>query len=275
VTLIRAWLDLPAGAVFLALTLFVALATAAVHWLSFSHAVRPWTETMAGVVAPYAGIIAALLSFLTGFLASDVWERERQAERAVLAERDGLASAHELSTAIGDIAGVRNALRDYVDAVVTHEWSLMAEGKRSAAAAEALGALLRAVASPDVAAEAGAPVHAGLVNSILQVRRARDDRLLLSSDQADETKWTSVLILALLTLVAIGVVHLERPRAQLAALTVFAVAITATLGLLAVRERPFAGGNRISPAPLEAVLGTLTAPASLAPAAAGNKQGAK
>ena len=230
---------------------------------------------MAGVVAPYAGTIAVLLSLLTGFLASDVWERERQAERAVLAERDGLAAARELSTAVGDIPGVRDALRGYVHAVVADEWLLMAEGKRSAAAGEALGALLRAVASPAVAAEAGPTVHAGLVNSILQVRRARDDRLMLSSDESDATKWTSVLILALLTLVAIGIVHLGQPRAQLAAVTIFAVAIAATLGLLAVRERPFAGWNRISSAPLEEVLRTLAAPANVDPAAVGRKQDTK
>jgi hypothetical protein len=67
------------------------------------------------------------------------------------------------------------------------------------------------------------------------------------------------VILALLTLIALGMVHLERPRAQFAALVVFAAATAAALGLVAVRERPFAGAERISPAPLEEVLSTVTA----------------
>jgi hypothetical protein len=260
VILIRAWLDLPIGAVFLVLAACLAVATAAVHWLSFGRITRPWALRHVGVVAPYAGVLAVLFSLLTSFLANDVWERERQAERAVLVERDGLLTAHELIAATAaDMAGLREALRRYVRVVVAEEWPLMAEGGRSAAADDAIDALLREVAKSGVAAAVGQAAHGALLGSLLQVRRARDDRLLLSGDQADQTKWAAVLILALLTLVAIGIVHLERPRAQLAALVVFAVAVAATLGLVATRERPFAGAERISPAPLAEVLTDLTA----------------
>jgi hypothetical protein len=259
--LIRAWLDLPTGAVFLVLAACLAAVTAAVHWLTFGRATRPWAQGFAGVVPQYAGVLAVLFSLLTGFLANDVWERERQAERAVVVERDGLLAAHELSaaTAVADMAGLREALRGYVRVVLAEEWPRMAEGGRSAAADDAIDALLREVAKPGVAAAAGQAVHGALLGSLLQVRRARDDRLLLSGDQADQTKWAAVLILAVLTLLALGIVHLERPRAQLAALVVFAVATAATLGLIAVRERPFAGAERVSPAPLEEVLTTITA----------------
>lgn len=257
---IRAWPDLPVGAVFLVLAACLAAVTAAVHWLSFGRITRPWAHGFAGVVAPYAGVLAVLFSLLTGFLANDVWERERQAERAVLVERDGLLAAHELSApTTADMAGLREALGRYVRVVVAEEWPLMAEGGRSAAADDAIDALLREVAKPSVAAAAGQAVHGALLGSLLQVRRARDDRLLLSGDQADATKWVAVLILALLTLIALGIVHLERPRAQLAALVVFAVAVAATLGLVAARERPFAGAERISPAPLAEVLTSLAA----------------
>jgi hypothetical protein len=261
VTLIRAWLDLPIGAVFLVLAACLAVVTIAIHWLSFGRITRPWAQGNAGVVAPYAGVLAVLFALLTGFLANDIWERERQAERAVLAERDGLMAAHELSAAIAaDMTALRDALRAYVRVVVAEEWPLMEEGGRSAAADDALDALLREVAKPGTAAAAGQVVHGALLNSLLQVRRARDDRLLLSGDQADQTKWAAVLILALLTLIALGIVHLERPRAQLAALVLFAVATAATLGLVAVRERPFAGAERVLPTPLEEVLATVTAP---------------
>jgi hypothetical protein len=266
VTPVRAWLDLPVEAAFLTLVACLAGTIAVIQWLTIARATRPWTQSISGVVAPYAGTVALLFSLLTGFLAGDVWERERQAERAVLAERDGLLAAHELSVAVGDIPGVRDALRSYVQAVVAEEWPSMAEGKASAAAGDALGALLRMVASPSGAKAAGQIVHPALVGSVLQVRRARDDRLLVSGDQSDETKWASVLILAFLTLVAQGVVHLERPRAQIAALVIFAVAIATTLGLLAMRERPFAGENRISPAPLEELLRTFAAPPARDPA---------
>jgi hypothetical protein len=119
--------------------------------------------------------------------------------------------------------------------------------------------LLREVARPDASLEIAPAVRGALLNGVLRARSARDDRLVLSNDQSDATKWLSVLILALLTKVALAVVHLDRPRAQLVALIVFGVAAATTLGLIAVRERPFAGAVRVSPAPLEEVLAIVAA----------------
>ncbi len=260
--LIRAWLDLPAYAVFLVLVAWLAAAIAVIHWLTFSRVTRRWALALAGVVAPYVGVLALLFSLMTGFLANDVWERERQAERAVLAEREGLLAAHELGTAmVPAMAGLHDALREYLRLVIGEEWPRMAEGGRSAAVDLGIDALLREIARPGVAAAAGQAVQEAILASLLQVRRARDDRLLLSGDRADQSKWAAVLNLALLTLLALGIVHLERPRAQLAAMIIFAVATAGTLGLVAARERPFAGAERISPAPLEEALAAMTAAA--------------
>ena len=256
--MISAWLNLPVVAVFLVLAAYLAAATVVIHWLTFGRATRPLAQSLAGVVAPYAGALAVLFALLTGFLANDVWERERRASRAVLAERDGLLEVHVLSI-ISDMAGVRAALLTYLRTVVADEWPRMADQERSAAADEALGVLLREVARPDAGAEVGPAVRGALLNGVLRARSARDDRLVLSNDQSDATKWLSVLILALLTKVALAIVHLERPRAQLAALVIFGVAAATTLGLIAVRERPFAGAVRVSPAPLEEVLATVAA----------------
>ncbi len=256
--MISAWLNLPVVAVFLVLAAYLAAATAVIHWLTFGRATRPLAQSFAGVVAPYAGALAVLFALLTGFLANDVWERERRASRAVLAERDGLLEVHGLSV-ISDMAGVRDALLTYLRTVVADEWPRMADQERSGAADEALAVLLREVARPDAAPEIAPAVRGALLNGVLRARSARDDRLVLSNDQSDATKWLSVLILALLTKVALAVVHLDRPRAQLAALVIFGVAVATTLGLIAMRERPFAGAVRVSPAPLEEVLAIVAA----------------
>jgi hypothetical protein len=256
--MISAWLNLPVVAVFLVLAAYLAAATAVIHWLTFGRATRPLAQSLAGVVAPYASALAVLFALLTGFLANDVWDRERRASRAVLAERDGLLEVHGLS-AVSDMAGVRDALLTYLRTVVADEWPRMADQGRSGAADEALAVLLREVARPDAAPEIAPAVRGALLNGVLRARSARDDRLVLSNDQSDATKWLSVLILALLTKVALAVVHLDRPRAQLVALIVFGVAAATTLGLIAVRERPFAGAVRVSPAPLEEVLAIVAA----------------
>jgi hypothetical protein len=59
------------------------------------------------------------------------------------------------------------------------------------------------------------------------------------------------MVLAGLTLVAIGLVHLERPVAQVTTLMLFAIAMVTTLGVVALHERPFDGPLAMSPAPIE------------------------
>lgn len=51
-------------------------------------------------------------------------------------------------------------------------------------------------------------------------------------------------------LVALGLVHLERPGARITALTLFSPAVVTTLVLIAVHERPFDGPLALSPEPL-------------------------
>ena len=83
---------------------------------------------------------------------------------------------------------------------------------------------------------------------------ARSDRIALNSRQTDETKWWAVLLLGLITQLSIGMVHLDRAPAHVAAVVVFALAAIVALGTVAVQEAPFDGPLRIPPEPLERVL---------------------
>ena len=97
-------------------------------------------------------------------------------------------------------------------------------------------------------------VHAALLAAAIRVGTARNDRHSLSVDHTNTLKWSSVLLLGLITQIALALVHLERPRAMLAALTVFSTGAVVALGLIALQEYPFEGAFRISPAPLERLL---------------------
>ena len=82
---------------------------------------------------------------------------------------------------------------------------------------------------------------------------ARHDRLALSADHPNDLKWLVVIVLGLLTQVGIGLVHLDKPRAFLACLAVFASAAVVTLGLVALQEYPFDGTFQVSSAPIKAL----------------------
>ncbi|MGZ6007129.1 MAG: bestrophin-like domain [Rhizomicrobium sp.] len=259
--MINAWLDLPAAALFAVLIVFYGLSGALISWLCVRSPLRAKIQTMSGVVAPFFGAVSLLFALLTGFLASDVGDRNRQAWRAVHTESSAAMSVHTLSVAsASDMAASRAALRDYLQSVVRDEWRAMAEDGASSKTDTALAALLRELSDPKIATEAGQAVHNALLSTVLRVRDARADRLALASDRTNDVKWATVLILGLLTQIALASVHLERPRAQVAAIALFSVAAVVALGLIALQEQPFDGALRISSAPLQEALKATAAP---------------
>ncbi len=211
-----------------------------------------------GVQGAFFTSISVLFALFTGFLGNDVWERQRQAHRAVHMEQDALTAIGTLGAALSaDGAPIQAALRTYVTAIIEDEWPRMADQEESAKAAQALAVLLQTVARASVGAQAGAATHAALVDLTLRVRTARNDRLTISDAEYDGTKWLTVLLLGLLTQLGISSVQLDRARPQALALGLFTAAAVLTLGLLASRERPFDGASPISPAAFSEVLKAL------------------
>ena len=253
--LFNLWLDQPTWLVAFILAAGLGATAVLIHLATFRLPTRRPIAALAGVVAPFFGSVAILFALFTGFLANDIWERQRQASRAVLAERDALLAMGTLSIAtVSDMVPIRAALRAYVEAVTGQEWAKMTDQGEAPEAEAALAEVLRQVADPRITAEAGAAAHSALLNLALRLRTARNDRLAISGAEYDAEKWAAVLALAVFTQLALGLVHLERPRAQAAALGLFTAAAVVTLGLLAVRERPFDGAHPIPPDALMNVL---------------------
>lgn len=253
--MIRAWLDLPALGIFATLCVLyygMALALAA---LAFRSPLATGIRSLTGVVAPFFSAVAILFGLLSGFLANDIGERNRQAVRAVQSEASELRNIYTLSVAsVTDMREIRIALKDYARSAAHDEWPEMVEAGSSPQTSTAYDSLLREISDPAISKEASAAVHAALLTAAVRVGSARTDRLSLSSDYTNDLKWISVLILGVMTQIALTLVHLERPRAMLAAVTVFSTAAVVALGLIALQEHPFQGAFRISPAPLERLL---------------------
>ena len=248
-----AWLGLPIVAIFASLSAFYLATAALLVWLPFRSR---WGESILsfkGLVAPFFVSTATIFALLVGFLSNDIWDRNKQASRAVLTESDTLVALYSLSTASGaDDRGLRTAIRGYVRAVVDDEWSKLAVEERSAQADAALNALLREVAQPTPPKDA--IIQRTMLDLVLKIRAAHEDRVVLSNDRTMVTKWVAVLLLALITQIAIAAVHLEKPRPQLAALLIFTVAAVAILGLLAIHEAPFEPPVFVPPGPIIDVL---------------------
>ncbi len=250
--MIEAWLDLPTLGVFFMLAVLYATTGAGIAWVSFGGRLGARVRRLDGVVAPYFGAVSILFALLTGFLANDIGDRNRQAARAVQAEAAELRNVFTLSVAsASDMSAIRAAWAAYLKAVIVDDWRAMDRGEQAASASSAYDAMLREVSDPKIATEAGAAVHAALLSAAVRVGTARSERLAIASDRTNDIKWAVVLLLGVMTQIAIGLVHLQKRNAHLAALTVFSIAVVIALGLIGLQERPFAGQVHVGPGPLQ------------------------
>lgn len=252
--MIRAWLELPPMGIFLTLAALYFGTVILLRILSFCPPFSPHMQSLNGIVAPFFNASAILFALLAGFLANDIADRSRQANRAIQAEAGELRNVHTLSVAaLADMAAIREALRTYVTSVSTEEWAAMAEGHGSSRTTAAYDELLRKISDPNIARSSGNAVHTALLNAAVRAGNARTERLALASDHTNDLTWIVVIALGLITEISIALVHLDRPRAMTAALIVFASAAVITLTLVAFQEYPFYGAFRLSPGPIEAI----------------------
>jgi hypothetical protein len=255
VILIDAWLSLPLPALILVLTAFYSASALMLIRLSFGATVGPWVRSFRGVVGPFFGAIVIIFSILVGFLASDVWDRNRRAAATVRGEGANLVSLHALAAALGaPHVAIDRAIRAYVIAVIDMEWPRMENGEASPEAEAAQDELLQTVAQSDFAVAGNGALDRLLLDTALRVREARSDRLAFASDFSENFKWSCVLLMALMAQISLAAVHLDDARAQFAAMVIFTTSVVLVIGLIAIHEGPFRPPVGISPAPIAKLL---------------------
>jgi hypothetical protein len=254
------WFDMPVPAVFAVLAIVYGLIGALIHIVTFRSPLRQASNSLAGVAPPLFAVVGVLFGLLTGFLASDINDNNNQAARAVGAETNALYEVRTLSIAsASDMANIRDALREYIRSELQDEWPKMSDVGRSAKTEAAFGNLIRQVADPKIARESGDAVHSALLDAVSRVGVARSQRIAISTNSTNTVKWISVLILAVITQLAIGLVHVERSRAQITAISLFTLALVVALGFMAMQEWPFSGALQVKPTPLQEILDLIPA----------------
>lgn len=254
-TIISAWLGLSGWKIFLTLIVCYLATAAMIVWVCFRPKWHDRVLSFGGIVPPFFVAPAIVFSLMMAFLASDVWERDRLTSHVVLDERDAVKAVYEVSAMTGPtMPKLRTAARDYVASVLHDEWPNMRHQREAPETGAALDVLLRLAADPAIAQQTGQTVHGALLGAALRIVAARSSRLALSTDQADQYKWSVVLMLAVFAQIGVAMVHLDRARPQIMALLVFTASAVTALGLIAICEEPFHGAHQVSPAPLQALL---------------------
>jgi hypothetical protein len=220
-------------------------------WLSFASRFSPYAQSWKGVVPPFVAVPATLFGLLMTFLSQDVWDANRSAYRALALEREQLATLAALSSNHGvNAEDIPRAVHDYIETVVGLEWKTMEDAREAPEAEAALNRLTRAVSSANIEPA----FQRTLIDTVMRLRSAREQRLAIAEAFPDDRKWAAVIVIAFITQIALAAVHLDRPKPQLLAQAVFAVAAIVPISLVASVEEPYAPPNAVSSEPLVQLL---------------------
>ena len=153
------------------------------QWLMRYSRWAAWVRSLAGVAPPFINIIGVLFGLTLAFLANDTWSAHDRATNAVFREADALRSLVTLSASLPEpLQGrVRAAVVSYGQASAA-EWPLLARRQSGAEVPQRADALLKLLASRDIASALPDTVHALMLRKVSDIQGERDQRIGLSQN---------------------------------------------------------------------------------------------
>jgi hypothetical protein len=248
---ITSWLqDLPLPG--LALIVFAAtfLAAAAVYIVVMALAVGELGAAFKAFSPGMLPPMGLLFGLLVGFLAAQVWSDAGRAQDAVDREASALRSVVILIHAFPGEPETRmdGLVRLHIREAAEVEWPAMAHQRatlRVIPAPLAQGLQLAIGLSPRTEGQKAA--QRGIVDSLQSALDARRQRIIVSESSVNWVKWTGVILVALLTLIAIAFVHSDNRVTAALAIGIFAAAVAVSVILIAAQARPFSGEFAVRP----------------------------
>ena len=89
-----------------------------------------------------------------------------------------------------------------------------------------------------------------MLRKAVEIRDERDLRISLTQTHVNPLKWLGMAFLGFLTLLSISVVHLDKPRAAMVAVILFALAAAPTAAIVLIQGNPFQQPTSVTPAPI-------------------------
>lgn len=235
------------------------------YWGGLAYVVHRWLvpwiagrtgQKLGRFEAEVPAQIGLAFGLLISFIAIPVWEQHSLAEESARTEA---AAYREMAEAIEDAppaeaAGLHDALRQAVAFTVDEEWPQLAHLLTPRVAAGPIRDLRAAIhALPE------GPFHAELHDLSKQASTARETRLRIAATRPPPARWGIVGILAILTLLGVGLIHAESRRARRIALGMVSVGISCCFVVLFAYTRPYIGQFAVQPVDLQDLIADLDA----------------
>lgn len=209
---------------------------------------------------PPLGIIFGLL---VGFIAVQVWNDFDRAKSSVASEAGALRNVILLASNLSpeEDAQLRSLVAGHIEKSVKEEWGSMSEQRATLTMPPAL--LIQALQSTLVykpATDQERLAQSAIASSLQNALEARRQRIIVSQSSVSSVKWVGLLVQALVTLIAIAIVHSANRSASAIALTLFSIGTAVSVLMIAAYNRPFTGEISVGPDLLQQVVPNVDAP---------------
>ena len=229
----------------------------AVHRL-FPHDIRRKNHEVAD---PFLSVLGTVYSILLAFVVVVVWQRFETARDIVEREGNALASMFHEARALPEpgASRVSEAVRSYVNVVVTDEWPAMERGQRSAQAVKVTEDLWEALTSIEPGNDRENTLLGASLQNLDELNGARHLRLLAAQGGLPPIMWVLLIGGGVVTVLLTYFFSSPNFRAQIIMTALFAASIAFLLFLIAAIDHPFQGDLKITPEPLQLALETVAA----------------
>lgn len=217
-----------------------------IHWLQSDEA-----------VVNYVQMLTVLYGLLLGLVAVELWQKQDEAEKNTVNEANQVRILLDLANAVpGDKVVLRDALGDYVQAILKKEWPMMLSGEQHemfVASPE-----LDNVRSTLMELQPKAPAEQATFQAILdhysQIVVTRQRRLLDSEQSLPAVLRIALTVGALFTWMSTFFIPSSRHKAQLLLSSISGGYLFLLFYLILVLEHPFIGVLHVDAMPYQRVL---------------------
>lgn len=216
-------------------------------WLAEHSALAPHFQKCAGLVGPFASLLALMFSLFVVFVATDIWNQRDKAEEAVAKQADSIRILRVVAAGLGDNGqALGRLIGEFGNAQTAPGWE---EPNAQRTIANLLQRLHDQVLFGD-ASRGEALVRRAATDAILVVGEMHRDLHAAATNETSWQKWGATLVLAVLSQIALVLVHLGKPRSSYVANVLYSISVAFIMWVTLVRVDPFYGVNPVSLEPI-------------------------
>jgi hypothetical protein len=236
--------------------LFYACITVLIYWTCCISSLKDRLRPIHGVVAPFIVIPTSIFALSSALLGVSVWDHFQSNAKSISVEAQAIQAYITLvkSAPLENRVILVDEARKYARAALDEEWGVIATQHRPDSDTSAL--LQKLIShTVQIAIDNKLPpfLQSSLLQSVQNINNARNARLSIINDEPDAIRWLCIILLGVMLLMSVALVHLDKPKQMLAALTFAATSICIVVSLVGLAVNPFAGILMISKTPLEQI----------------------